>query len=64
MVRVGQAKELLQNTQIKIGDIYSMVGIDSRATFLRVFKKLEGYSPSEYRELSLGQKERSLRKNV
>lgn len=58
-VRVSRAKELLMNTHNKIGEIYSMVGFDSRATFLRVFKKLEGYSPKEYRELMSEHKKES-----
>lgn len=53
VVRVDKAKELLLKTNLKIGEIYSMVGMDSRQTFMRVFKKYEGYSPSEYRTMLL-----------
>lgn len=48
-VRVEEAKELLLNTNLKIDEIAEAVGIGSRGTFLRVFKKMEGVSPSEYR---------------
>jgi YesN/AraC family two-component response regulator len=48
-VRIEKGKEILLTTNIKIGDIATMVGIESRSTFLRVFKKLEGVAPNEYR---------------
>jgi YesN/AraC family two-component response regulator len=48
-VRIKKGKEMLLTTNTKIGDIATMVGIESRSTFLRVFKKLEGVSPNEYR---------------
>lgn len=50
-VRISKAKEILIATNTKIGEIAAMVGIESRATFLRVFKKMEGISPNEYRML-------------
>lgn len=50
-VRIEKAKEILTTTNVKIGDIAAMVGLESRATFLRVFKKLEGVSPNEYRNM-------------
>jgi len=48
-IRMDKAKELLSSTNLKIGAISAMVGIDSRATFLRNFRKYEGCSPNEYR---------------
>lgn len=50
-VRVNKAKELLKTTNMKINEISSQVGIESRTTFLRVFKKRTGVSPNEYRNL-------------
>lgn len=50
-VRVNKAKELLKTTDMKISEISSQVGIESRTTFLRVFKKRTGVSPNEYRNL-------------
>lgn len=50
-VRVNKAKELLKTTDMKVGEISSQVGIESRTTFLRVFKKRTGVSPNEYRNL-------------
>lgn len=48
-IRMEKAKELLSSTNVQIGKISTMVGIYSRATFIRNFKKIEGCSPSEYR---------------
>ncbi|PNT90248.1 helix-turn-helix domain-containing protein [Clostridium thermosuccinogenes] len=50
-IRVEKIKELLRNTDMNIGDISKEVGIFSRATFVRTFKKIEGITPSEYREM-------------
>lgn len=48
-VRVEKAKELLVGTDLTINDVAFQVGIESRTTFLRVFKKLAGVAPHEYR---------------
>ncbi|MCU6794123.1 helix-turn-helix domain-containing protein [Paenibacillus sp. WQ 127069] len=50
-VRIEKAKELLTRTEMKVNDIAESIGIHSRTTFLRVFKKVEGISPNEYRTL-------------
>ncbi|OUS76766.1 hypothetical protein B1748_09220 [Paenibacillus sp. MY03] len=49
--RMDKAKQLLVNTDMKITDIAEQVGINSRTTFLRVFKKHEGLSPTDYRNV-------------
>ncbi|WP_310499862.1 helix-turn-helix domain-containing protein [Paenibacillus qinlingensis] len=49
LVRIAKARELLVNTDMKISDIADKIGIFSRTTFLRLFKKYEGISPNEYR---------------
>lgn len=51
-VRIEKARDILRNTNTKIGDIAGLVGLESRTTFLRVFKKLEGISPNEYRNIN------------
>ena len=56
-IRVKKAKELLRTTNKKIGDISLMIGIESRTTFLRVFKKFEGIAPSEYRTIKTSENE-------
>lgn len=50
-IRIEKAKEYLSDPGMKIGEIATRVGIDSRATFLRLFQKIEGVSPSEYRQI-------------
>jgi AraC-like DNA-binding protein len=49
LIRMSKAKELLVQTDLKIGDIAQQIGIESRTTFLRIFKKHEGISPIDYR---------------
>jgi len=51
-LRVEKAKQMLTQSNAKIGEISHLVGIESRATFLRIFKKVEGITPMEYRKLS------------
>lgn len=48
-VRMTKAKELLRFTDETIERIGEMVGMDDSNYFSRVFKKVEGISPSEYR---------------
>jgi AraC-like DNA-binding protein len=49
-VRVAKAKELLLATDSSISEISAAIGIDSRVTFVRVFRRVEGTTPSEYRD--------------
>ena len=55
--RMEKAKELLLDTDLKIGDIAERIGIHSRTTFLRLFKKYEGVSPMDYRNAHVRQGE-------
>jgi len=48
-VRIEKAKELLVNPNLKIVDISQTVGYQDEKYFSKVFKKLEGVSPNEYR---------------
>lgn len=54
-VRVEHVKDLLIHTDQSISEISASVGIHSRTTFLRIFRKHEGVTPSEYRELARGE---------
>ncbi len=47
--RMQKAVELLQDPDIRVGDVGAMVGIPSSNTFLRWFKKYTGMTPNEYR---------------
>lgn len=48
-IRVEKAKELLRDPEYRIGDIAEQVGFMDMAHFSRVFKKITGMPPSEYR---------------
>ena len=48
--RIGKAKELLRDPDVKIGEVGAMVGIPSPNTFLRQFRKYTGMTPKEYRQ--------------
>lgn len=49
-LRIDNAKKLLSETDMNINDIASRVGIPRRNTFIGVFKKMVGSTPSEYRK--------------
>lgn len=47
--RISEAKALLSNTALEIGEIGRMVGYPDRNYFSMVFRRMEGVSPREYR---------------
>jgi len=49
-MRIQKSCELLRSTSIKIGSIAGMVGYRDNASFLSVFKRIVGTTPSEYRK--------------
>lgn len=53
-VRMNQAKELLSGTEAKIRDIAEQVGYSNVNSFVRIFKKMTGLTPTEFRERSKG----------
>ena len=55
-IRVKEAKKLLMNSSMRIGDIAWEVGFTDIAHFSKVFKKLTGLSANEYRNSVLVQK--------
>lgn len=50
-VRITEAKKLLRFTNQTMEDIAAAVGINGAAYFSRLFKKVEGISPNEYRRM-------------
>ena len=46
---VLQAKVLLQNSQLSIGNIASCLGFKNQAEFTRFFKRATGITPKEYK---------------
>lgn len=53
-VRIDQAKKLLEDPSLRIGDVADAVGFMDMAHFSRVFKKQVGISANEYRNQILG----------
>ena len=50
-LRIEAAKKLLKETNENIGNIATKVGFNSSHVFIRVFKKHEGVTPGQYKEL-------------
>lgn len=50
-VRIDKVKTLLVETHMTIDNIFQKVGFTNKITFIRVFKKLEGMTPTQYRTL-------------
>ena len=53
-IRVNKAKELLRQTDSSISQIAEAVGFGSDLSLIRVFKKIEGLTPGQYRQQSKG----------
>lgn len=49
-LRIDRAKELIRSTNLPMGEIATRVGYASGNTFTRIFKKMEGITPTQYRE--------------
>ena len=50
-IRISNAQMLLETTTYSINEISKIVGYDNQLYFSRLFHKLKGYSPREYRKL-------------
>ena len=48
-IRIEKAKEMLVNTNLKASEISERVGYPNTNYFYRIFKKITGISPTEYR---------------
>ncbi|MEF3308858.1 AraC family transcriptional regulator [Paenibacillus sp. GYB004] len=48
-IRIGKAKEMLEETEEKIQDIAARVGYQNANSFTRMFRRLTGLTPGEYR---------------
>ena len=49
-IRIEKAQEMLANGSFKVNDILEKVGYTNKSHFFRVFKKITGVSPVEYKE--------------
>lgn len=50
MLRIKKAKQLMTSQKLRIKDIAAEVGFSDEFYFSRVFKKLEGISPTKYKK--------------
>ena len=50
-LRIEQAKDLLANTSMSIGEISARIGYENQRYFSRFFKQCEGMKPSEFRKI-------------
>lgn len=57
--RVEQTKQLMHNAQVRVSEAAYEAGFQSLSQFNRVFRRIEGCSPSEYRESLHGRPLRS-----
>ena len=57
LCRIAEARELLTNTSMSISDISDRVGFPDTSNFSKYFKKKEGYTPSQYRQIHKGEKQ-------
>jgi transcriptional regulator GlxA family with amidase domain len=48
-LRIEQARKLLETTAFSIEKIINAVGYEDLSSFTRLFKKITGLSPSQYR---------------
>lgn len=51
-IRIEEAKKLLADPRLKVGDVGLMVGYADNAHFARTFKKVTGMSANEYRNMN------------
>ena len=49
-LRIQRAKELLSDETMSVGEIAEIVGYNDYFYFIKVFKKVQGISPSKYRK--------------
>ncbi|MBA2938742.1 AraC family transcriptional regulator [Paenibacillus sp. CGMCC 1.16610] len=52
-VRIVKAKELIENQNITLNEIASLVGFSDVNALIRIFKKYEGVTPGKYKEMYL-----------
>jgi AraC-type DNA-binding domain-containing proteins len=52
-LRIEEAKKLLRQTNMKVSDIALSIGYNNDQSFSRFFKKIEGITPGEFRNIQL-----------
>jgi YesN/AraC family two-component response regulator len=49
-LKIERAKKLLSESSLDIGEIADRLGYQNSPSFMKIFKKITGYTPTEYRE--------------
>lgn len=52
-IRLNEAKKLLEENEIQVGEVYSRVGFVNKTHFYAFFKKNTGITPGEFREQAM-----------
>ena len=47
---ITKAKELIRHSELRLTDISQLVGYDDQSYFTKVFKRVTGLSPNEYKK--------------
>ena len=55
-VRLEKARSLLQEGKYQVCEIADMVGFSSSNSFIRTFKRIEGITPTQYRNVLFSSK--------
>jgi two-component system response regulator YesN len=49
-VRFETSKSLLQKPDVRVGDVAAFAGFDDQSNFTRMFRRVGGLSPAEFRK--------------
>ena len=52
-LKISEAKKLLITTEKSVSSVACEVGYDDDNYFIRIFKKMTGFTPSKFRKLNL-----------
>jgi AraC-like DNA-binding protein len=53
-LQIRKAKSLLERTELSVAEISQQVGIENTNYFIRLFRKLSGITPGQYRSVRIG----------
>ena len=59
--RIKVSKKQLAFTDVPIKDIVNMVGLKTVQHFSRIFKEKTGYSPNEFRKISVEKRKKEIK---
>jgi two-component system response regulator YesN len=63
-IKVKKAKELLKDTRLTVGQISDRLGYQNEESFIRIFKKIAGATPMEFRKGKANPKRKHPKKKV